>query len=56
MTCLGELDDRQSAFVRTAFLDGATYEQLATRANIPLDTTRSQIRHALLKLKACIEQ
>src|SRR5262249_47035547 len=30
-TCLGELEERQSKAVRSAFLDGVTYEQLAER-------------------------
>jgi RNA polymerase sigma factor (sigma-70 family) len=56
ITCVGELDDQQSAAIRAAFLDGLTYEQLAAEAKIPVDTMKSLIRPALLKLKACIEQ
>ena len=29
--CLGELEERQSAAIRAAFLDGLTYEELAER-------------------------
>jgi RNA polymerase sigma factor (sigma-70 family) len=55
-TCLGELEERQSNAVRSAFLDGMTYEQLAERMGVPLGTMKSWIRRGLLKLRACLEQ
>ena len=55
-TCLGELEERQSKAVRSAFLDGVTYEQLAERMGVPLGTMKSWIRRGLLKLRACLEQ
>src|SRR3954451_7899985 len=55
-TCLGELEERQSTAVRSAFLDGMTYEQLAERMGVPLGTMKSWIRRGLLKLRACLEQ
>jgi RNA polymerase sigma factor (sigma-70 family) len=54
--CLGELEGRQAAAIRSAFLDGATYEELANRAGIPLGTMKSTIRRGLLKLRACLER
>ena len=42
--CLGELDPRQASAIRAAFLDGATYEELAARMNVPLGTMKSWIR------------
>lgn len=53
--CLEELDVRHSAAIRAAFFDGATYEELATRASVPLGTMKSWIRRGLLKLKTCLE-
>jgi RNA polymerase sigma-70 factor (ECF subfamily) len=53
--CLEELEARQSAAIRAAFLDGATYEELATRMSVPLGTMKSWIRRGLLKLRACLE-
>jgi len=53
--CLEELEARHAAAIRAAFLDGATYEELATRANVPLGTMKSWIRRGLLKLRACLE-
>ena len=52
--CLGELQDRDGALVRTAFLEGASYPELAERANEPLGTIKSRIRRALLKLRECL--
>lgn len=53
--CLGQLEERQAAAIRSAFLDGATYEQLANRGGIPLATMKSTIRRGLMKLRACLE-
>jgi RNA polymerase sigma-70 factor (ECF subfamily) len=55
-TCLGELEDRQSKAIRAAFMDGNTYDELATRMGVPLGTMKSWIRRGLLKLKACLEK
>jgi RNA polymerase sigma-70 factor (ECF subfamily) len=54
--CLDELEGRQSAAIRAAFLDGTTYEELATRMGVPLGTMKSWIRRGLLKLRACLER
>jgi RNA polymerase sigma-70 factor (ECF subfamily) len=54
--CLEELEARQAAAIRSAFLDGLTYEELATRASVPLGTMKSWIRRGLMKLRACLER
>jgi RNA polymerase sigma-70 factor (ECF subfamily) len=54
--CLEELDARQSAAIRAAFLEGATYEELAQRMSVPLGTMKSWIRRGLLKLRTCLEE
>jgi RNA polymerase sigma-70 factor (ECF subfamily) len=54
--CLGELEERHAKAVRSAFLDGVTYEQLAERMGVPLGTMKSWIRRGLLKLRACLER
>jgi RNA polymerase sigma-70 factor (ECF subfamily) len=53
--CLEELEPRQAVAIRAAFLDGATYEELAARMAVPLGTMKSWIRRGLLKLRACLE-
>ncbi len=55
-TCLGELEERHSAVIRSAFLDGVTYEQLAQRMDVPLGTMKSWIRRSLMKLRTCLER
>lgn len=48
---LDGLDPIDAAFLRTAFLGGATYADLAERERLPLGTVKSRIRRALLKLR-----
>jgi RNA polymerase sigma-70 factor (ECF subfamily) len=54
--CLEQLEPNRQTLIRTAFFDGATYEELATRSGSPLGTVKSWIRRGLLQLKACLEQ
>ncbi|WCE03789.1 sigma-70 family RNA polymerase sigma factor [Pseudoxanthomonas sp. JBR18] len=54
--CLEELEPRRRLLVRTAFFEGSTYEELATRSGTPLGTVKSWIRRSLAKLKACLER
>ncbi len=53
--CLGQLDDRTGGAIRTAFLEGVTYDVLASRENVPLGTMKSWIRRGLLRLRTCLE-
>ena len=52
--CLDELEDRHGMAIRSAFLDGLTYAQLADRMAVPIGTMKSWIRRGLQQLKACI--
>jgi len=54
--CLDELEDRQAEAIRSAFLDGATYPDLAGREGVPLGTMKSWIRRGLLRLRGCLER
>jgi RNA polymerase sigma factor (sigma-70 family) len=56
MDCLGELEPRHAGAIRSAFLDGATYEELARRMDVPLGTMKSWIRRSLMRLKDCLER
>ena len=53
--CLAALQDNQRDNIRDAFFEGATYAELAERADVPLGTMKSWIRRGLAKLKACLE-
>jgi RNA polymerase sigma factor (sigma-70 family) len=54
--CLDELDERQRTMIRAAFLDGASYPELAAREAVPLGTMKSWIRRGLQRLKGCLER
>src|SRR5260370_31317339 len=54
--CLEQLESRQSTAIRSAFLTGNTYEELAERMKVPLGTLKSWIRRGLLKLRDCLER
>ena len=53
--CLEELDERPRAMIRAAFIDGATYPELAEREGVPLGTMKSWIRRAMQRLRGCLE-
>lgn len=52
--CLGMLEPERAAAVRGAYLDGYSYEELASRHAIPLNTMRTWLRRSLAKLKDCL--
>ena len=52
--CLEKLDSDQQASIRTAFLEGATYDELARRRGVPLGTMKSWIRRGLISLRGCL--
>ena len=54
--CLETLDERARSMIRTAFFEGASYPELASRANVPLPTMKSWIRRGLVRLRGCLEQ
>ena len=49
--CINALGAVDAAFIRTAFFEGSTYNELAVRAIMPLGTVKSRIRRALLQLR-----
>jgi RNA polymerase sigma-70 factor, ECF subfamily len=53
--CMGQLEPDRAAAVRGAYLQGQSYQQLADRHGVPLNTMRTWLRRALLRLKECIE-
>lgn len=54
--CFATLEPSRADAVRGAYLDGLSYDALALRHNIPLNTMRTWLRRSLLKLKECLEQ
>ena len=54
--CLDELDEDRAEAVRGAYLDGDSYQELADRYKVPLNTMRTWLRRSLLKLKECLSR
>ncbi len=54
MSCMEELDADRSEAVKGAYLLGLTYQELAERYDVPLNTMRTWLRRSLKKLKDCL--
>ncbi|MCU0901001.1 MAG: sigma-70 family RNA polymerase sigma factor [Cypionkella sp.] len=54
--CFDSLEPQRADAVRGAYLDGLSYDALAARHNIPLNTMRTWLRRSLLKLRECLDQ
>lgn len=52
--CLSTLEPDRADAVRGAYLDGFSYEELAQRHAVPLNTMRTWLRRSLIKLKECL--
>jgi RNA polymerase sigma-70 factor (ECF subfamily) len=52
--CLGQLEPDRAEAVRGAYLDGFSYEELAVRYAVPLNTMRTWLRRSLIKLRECL--
>jgi RNA polymerase sigma-70 factor, ECF subfamily len=52
--CLGQLEPRHADCIRGAYLDGASYADLAARHVVPVNTMRTWLRRSLQKLRACV--
>lgn len=53
--CFDELAPKHSAAVQGAYLDGHSYEMLAERFGVPVNTMRTWLRRSLLKLRECLD-
>lgn len=54
--CFEELQRDRADAVRAAYLDGATYQALADRFDVPLNTMRTWLRRSLISLKECLSR
>jgi RNA polymerase sigma-70 factor, ECF subfamily len=54
--CFDELSGEQRTVIHTAFFEGCTYDEIATRSDTPLGTVKSWVRRGLLKLKDCLQR
>jgi RNA polymerase sigma-70 factor, ECF subfamily len=53
--CLGRLAPDRARAVRLAYIEGYTYDDLARRFDVPLNTIRTWLRRALIALRECLE-
>jgi len=54
--CLDQLDARKAEAVRSAYIEGYSYQELADRFETPLNTIRTWLRRSLLRLRRCLEE
>lgn len=54
--CFGELPQDRAEAVKGAYLGGLSYQDLAQRHDVPLNTMRTWLRRALIALKECLDR
>ena len=54
--CLEELEVARADAVRSAYLEGDSYADLAMRHAVPLNTMRTWLRRSLARLKECLQR
>jgi RNA polymerase sigma-70 factor (ECF subfamily) len=52
--CLDGLPPDRAAAVRAAYVEGFSYDELAQRHGVPLNTMRTWLRRALISLRECL--
>jgi len=53
--CLQQLDADRASAVRSAYLEGYSYKELADKHEVPLNTMRTWLRRSLIQLRKCLE-
>lgn len=56
VACIKELPEDRATAVQGAYLQGQSYQELASRFDVPLNTMRTWLRRALISLKECLEK
>lgn len=54
--CMEELDAERAKAVRSAYVEGLSYQELAERHDVPLNTMRTWLRRSLMRLRECLER
>lgn len=54
--CMEELEGDRAQAVRSAYVEGLSYQELAERHGVPLNTMRTWLRRSLIKLRECLER
>jgi RNA polymerase sigma-70 factor (ECF subfamily) len=53
--CLGQQKPERAEALRAAYIEGYSYEELAKRFSVPLNTMRTWLRRGLISLRECLE-
>lgn len=56
MDCFETLETDRAAAVKGAYLDGVSYQDLAERHGVPINTMRTWLRRGLMRLKECLDR
>ena len=54
--CLDELEPERAGAVKGAYLEGETYQELADRYGVPINTMRTWLRRSLISLRECLSR
>jgi RNA polymerase sigma-70 factor, ECF subfamily len=54
--CMEELDPDRAGAVRSAYVEGLTYQELADLHGVPINTMRTWLRRSLMKLRECLDR
>ncbi|TPW25795.1 sigma-70 family RNA polymerase sigma factor [Pararhizobium mangrovi] len=54
--CMEELDAERARAVKGAYVEGLSYQELAERYGVPLNTMRTWLRRSLIRLRECLER
>ncbi|WP_245582463.1 sigma-70 family RNA polymerase sigma factor [Neorhizobium lilium] len=54
--CMQELEPDRAGAVRSAYVEGLSYQELADRHSVPLNTMRTWLRRSLMKLRECLDR
>lgn len=54
--CLSRLKAERADAVRAAYVEGHSYQDLAERFRLPLNTVRTWLRRSLLQLRECLQR
>jgi RNA polymerase sigma-70 factor (ECF subfamily) len=55
-SCMEELEAERAEAVRSAYVDGLSYQELADRYAVPLNTMRTWLRRSLIRLRECMDR
>jgi RNA polymerase sigma-70 factor (ECF subfamily) len=55
-SCMEQLETDKAAAVKSAYVEGLSYQELAELYAVPLNTMRTWLRRSLLKLRECLER